>query len=168
MAGNLLRPASRTTPPMVPRPVLSYHRLVSGFESRASISIDAEPDQVWAALTTPEIMKQWFFGTDTETDWSIGGPIVHRGEYESQPYVDKGIVLAFEPPHRLVHTHWSSVSGVPDAPENYQTVTWELAGADGGTDLTVTDANIRSAEARDTSDQGWAAALTALKELVES
>ncbi len=60
-------------------------------------------------------MKQWFFGADTETDWTIGRPIVHRGEYNGQAYVDKGTILAFEPERLLVHTHWSSVSGVPDA-----------------------------------------------------
>jgi uncharacterized protein YndB with AHSA1/START domain len=141
---------------------------MTDFRSEASVRIDAAAERVWEALTTPELMKQWFFGVDTETDWTEGGPIVHRGEYQGQPYVDKGTVLTFDPPRRLVHTHWSSVSGVPDAPENYQTVTWELAERDGQTDLTVTDENIRSAEARDASDQGWEAALGALKELVES
>jgi uncharacterized protein YndB with AHSA1/START domain len=141
---------------------------MSGYRSTASIAIDAHAESVWAALTTPELRKQWFFGVDTETDWSVGGPIVHRGEYEGQPYVDKGTVLAFEPPALLVHTHWSSVSGVPDLPENYQTVSWRLEEHEGQTDLTVTDDNIRSEEARATSDQAWVAALTKLKELVES
>jgi hypothetical protein len=43
-----------------------------------------------------------------------------------------------------------------------------LAERDGQTDLTVTDENIRSAEARDASYRAWEAALGALKELVES
>jgi uncharacterized protein YndB with AHSA1/START domain len=141
---------------------------MSGYRSTASIAIDAHPESVWAALITPELRKQWFFGVDTETDWSVGGPIVHRGEYEGQPYVDKGTVLAFEPPALLVHTHWSSVSGVPDLPENHQTVSWRLDEREGQTDLTVTDDNIRSEEARATSDEAWIAALTKLKELVES
>jgi uncharacterized protein YndB with AHSA1/START domain len=138
------------------------------FRSEASVRIDAPRERVWEAITTPDLMKQWFFGVETETDWSEGSPIVHRGDYQGQPYVDKGTVLTFDPPNRLAHTHWSSVSGVPDAPENYQTVTWSLTERDGQTDLTVTDDNIRSAEARDASDQGWEAALAALKQLVES
>jgi uncharacterized protein YndB with AHSA1/START domain len=93
---------------------------------------------------------------------------VHRGEYQGQAYVDKGTVLAFEPERLLVHTHWSSVSGVPDLLENYQTVSWVLTERDGQTDLTVTDDNIRSEEARVASDQGWETALSALKEVVES
>jgi uncharacterized protein YndB with AHSA1/START domain len=141
---------------------------MSSFRSTASILINATAASVWKALTTPELMKQWFFGTETETDWSVGGPIVHRGEYQGQAYVDKGTVLAFEPEKLLVHTHWSSVSGVPDEPENYQTVSWVLTERDGQTELTVTDDNIRTEEAREASDQGWAAALSALKGVVES
>ena len=141
---------------------------MTGYRSTASITINALPAAVWKALTTPELMKQWFFGTETETDWTVGGPIVHRGEYNGQPYVDKGTILAFEPERLLVHTHWSSVSGVPDEPENYQTVSWALTEKDGQTELTVTDDNIRSEDARATSDQGWETALAALKEQVES
>lgn len=141
---------------------------MDGHRSSASVLINAPPPSVWKALTTPEIIKRWFFGVDTETDWTVGSPIVHRGEYKGQAYVDKGTVLAFEPEKLLVHTHWSSVSGLPDAPEHYQTVSWRLTDADGGTELTVTDDNIRSQEARATSDQAWEAALTALKEMVES
>lgn len=152
---------------MVLPSVLAYHFRMASYQSQASITIAADPATVWEALTDPSRMKQWFFGVDTETDWTVGSPIVHRGEYQGQSYVDKGTVLEFEPPHRLVHTHWSSVSGVPDAPENYQTVTWNLQKSNGGTALAVTDDNIRSEAARDTSDQGWDSALVALKELVE-
>lgn len=141
---------------------------MAGLRSSASIVIDAPPSQVWEAITSPEIMKQWFFGTQTETSWAVGSPIVHRGEYQGQPYFDKGTVLAFEPEKLLVHTHWSSMSGVPDVPDNYQTVSWVLTERDGHTELAVTDDNIRSEEARVTSDQGWEAALTALKTVVES
>lgn len=89
-----------------------------------SITIEAPMARVWEALTTPELIKRWFFGVDTTTDWNVGSPIVHRGEYQGRPYEDKGTILEVEPPRRLVHSHWSPVSGVPDAPQNYQRVTW--------------------------------------------
>src|SRR5918996_3425624 len=80
-----------------------------------SITIDAPIARVWEALTTPALIKRWFFGVDTETDWSEGSPIVHRGEYQGKPYQDKGTIVKVEPERRLVHTHWSSVSGLPDS-----------------------------------------------------
>ena len=35
----------------------------------SSITIGAPIDEVWKAITTPELIKQWFFGVDTESDW---------------------------------------------------------------------------------------------------
>jgi uncharacterized protein YndB with AHSA1/START domain len=45
----------------------------------SSITIDAPIEEVWRAVTTPALIKQWFFGVDTETDWNVGSPLVHRG-----------------------------------------------------------------------------------------
>lgn len=47
-------------------------------------TIDAPAEEVWAALTTPETIKHYFFGSEVETDWEEGSPIVFRGEYEGR------------------------------------------------------------------------------------
>jgi uncharacterized protein YndB with AHSA1/START domain len=133
-----------------------------------SITIAAPIERVWEALTTPEQIKQWFFGVDTETDWRKGGPIVHRGEYQGRPYEDRGQILDIEPPTRLVHSHWSPVSGLPDAPENHEIVAWELSERDGGTELTVRESNLASEEAKRTSEESWRMVLGNLKGLLEA
>lgn len=140
----------------------------SEISTQVSVTIEAPTEQVWKALTTPELIKRWFFGVDTETDWSVGGPIVHRGQYQGRPYQDRGTIERIEPGRLLVHTHWSPVSGLPDVPENYQHVTWALSGDDGRTELTVTERNLPSEEAKQASDQGWKAALDGLKAVVEA
>jgi uncharacterized protein YndB with AHSA1/START domain len=132
-----------------------------------SIIINAPMERVWKALTTPELIKQWFFGVDTETDWKKGSPIVHRGEYQGRPYEDKGTILEIEAPRLLVHSHWSPASGLPDAPENYERVSWELAERDGGTELAISESNLASEEARSTSEQSWRMVLGNLKKLLE-
>ena len=134
----------------------------------SSVSIDAQVDEVWRALTTPELIKGWFFGVDTESDWKQGSPIVHRGEWQGKPYVDKGEIVRIEPPHLLVHTHWSDLSGKPDTPEHYQEVTWEVAEQNGGSQLTVTEHNLPSDEAKETSDQAWSMVLQNLKEMLQA
>ena len=136
--------------------------------TQASVTIEAPADEVWKALTTPGLIKRWFFDVDTETDWQIGSPIVHRGEYQGKPYEDAGTIERLEPGRLLVHTHWSPTSGLPDRPENHQEVTWALSGTDGATELTVTERNLPSEDAKDVSDQAWAAALSNLKELLEA
>lgn len=133
-----------------------------------SITIDAPIASVWEALTTPETIKRWFFGVDTESDWKVGSPIVHRGEYQGKPYEDKGEILEIDPPRRLVHSHWSPVSGLPDSPDHHERVTWELSEtAQGGTELTITEVNLPSEEARATSAKSWRMVMQNLKELLE-
>jgi uncharacterized protein YndB with AHSA1/START domain len=134
---------------------------------KTSIVIDAPLDEVWKAVTTPDLIRQWFFGVDTETDWKVGSPLVHRGVYQGKPYEDKGTILRFEPPTVLAHTHWSDQSGRPDRPEHYQEVVWTLAPKDGGTELTITEKNLPSEKAKATSEQGWKGALEGLKKLLE-
>jgi uncharacterized protein YndB with AHSA1/START domain len=136
--------------------------------TETSTTIAAPAGRVWEALTTPDLIKQWFFGTDTETDWAEGSQIVHRGEYQGMPYEDKGTILKFEPGRRLVHTHWSPVSGLPDAEENYEEITWTLDDHGDSTTLTISEVNLASEEAKATSEQGWSAALASLKQLLES
>ena len=133
-----------------------------------SVIIRAPIEDVWDALTTPELIKRWFFGVDTETDWQVGGPIVHRGEWQGKPYEDKGTILRFEPPTLLVHSHWSPASGVPDRPEHYQEVSWSLTDRNGATTLTVAETNLPSQEAKAISEESWKAVLDNLKDLLET
>ena len=140
---------------------------MNDLNTSVSMLIQAPVQEVWRALTTPETIKQWFFGVETETDWTPGSSIVHRGEYQGKPYVDKGKIVRFEPPELLVHTHWSDVSGTPDEPEQYQEVSWALAEQKGATELTISERNLPSEEAKAVSEQGWKAALESLKTLLE-
>jgi uncharacterized protein YndB with AHSA1/START domain len=151
------------TPSAGPKEVSAMNEL----GATSSITIDAPVDEVWKAITTPELIKQWFFGVDTESDWEPGSPLIHRGEWQGKPYLDKGEILRIEPPTLLVHTHWSDVSGLPDAPENYQEVTWALSERDGSTELTITERNLPSEETKAVSEASWKTALTSLKAVLE-
>jgi uncharacterized protein YndB with AHSA1/START domain len=140
---------------------------VTDLTSTNEITIDAPIDEVWTAITTPDLIKRWFLGVDTETTWEVGAPIVHRGQYQGKPYEDRGVVVRFEPPHVLVHTHWSEVSGHPDAPEHQQQVTWSLAERGRGTELTITERNLPSLDGKELSERTWDLVLRNLKGLLE-
>lgn len=140
---------------------------MGGIRSSSSVRISAPAEDVWRAITTPELIREWFFDVETETDWEVGAPIVHRGTWQGRPYEDRGEILAIEPPRRLVHTHWSPMSGLPDRPESYERISWTLEERDGSTELTIAERNLPSEQARATSEQAWALALGNLKELVE-
>ena len=134
---------------------------------QVSITIDASQEDVWRALTTPDQIKKWFFGVDTDR-LGAGHPIVHVGEYQGVAYEDRGTILRVIEGELLAHTHWSSVSGLKDEPENSQEVTYELAGSQGQTELTVSEVNLPSEDAKGVSEKAWMGALSSLKTILET
>lgn len=91
-----------------------------------SIEINANTTKVWDALTNPDKIKEYLYGTETVTTWKVGAPIVFQGEYEGTTYKDKGVVLENNENKVLKYSYWSSFSGMPDTPDNYHTVAYEL------------------------------------------
>lgn len=132
-----------------------------------SISIKASAEQVWNALTDPELIKEYFFDTDTKTDWKKGSPIVFSGVWDGLPYEDKGIILDIEPRKFVTYSYWSSFSGTEDKPENYANITYELQDKGDETVLTVIQEGFKNQEALDHSAQNWGYVLDSLKKLVE-
>ena len=132
-----------------------------------SITINAPAARVWEAITDPDTRRKWFFGVDTRTDWKEGSPIVHMGEFQGRPYKDKGVVKEIIPRKKLVHTHWSSMSGRPDKPENYETVNYTLTELNGATEVGITEENIATEKQKATSEEMWKGALGELKKVVE-
>ena len=97
------------------------------FIAKAQVEINAPIANVWDALVDPATIKQYMFGTNVVSDWHEGAPIVWRGEWEGKPYEDKGKILQLKPEYVLQYSHFSPLSGQPDVPENYHTVTIELS-----------------------------------------
>jgi uncharacterized protein YndB with AHSA1/START domain len=134
----------------------------------AETEIAASPSRVWTALTEPEQIKKYMFGSEVETDWRPGSPIVWKGEYEGKQYEDKGEIVEIEPERRLKVTHFSPLSGQEDVPENYHTLLYELEEHDGKTRLSLSQDNNPSEEAAEHSRANWEQMLSGLKQVVES
>lgn len=142
--------------------------MTKGFEAIKTVTIRAPKADVWNALTNPDKVKQYMHGTEMSTDWREGSPIVWKGEWKGRSYEDKGTVLAVKPQKLLKYTHWSPMGGSDDKPENYHTVTYELAGDDGKTTLTlIQDNNASREEADRMANDNWGPVLNGLKETVE-
>jgi uncharacterized protein YndB with AHSA1/START domain len=137
------------------------------YTAQARTTINAPVSKVWQALVNPELIKQYLFNTDVISDWKEGSPIIYRGEWEGKPFEDKGKILKIEPERQLTSTHWSPLSGVPDTPENYHTVTYTLAEKSNGTEVTITQDNNASEEEKDHSEQNWRTVLDGMKKLLE-
>jgi len=79
----------------------------------------------------------------------------------------KGKILQVEPEKLLVSTFWSSLSSLPDTPENYKTVRYELSAEGGGIKLTLTQDNHATQEDANHSGKFRNKMLDTLKKLVE-
>ncbi len=139
----------------------------SSFVATASIEIKAPTSKVWEALTNPDLIKQYLFGTKVTTTWLVGSDITYEGVWEGKAYKDKGKILEIKPQKLIVSTFWSALSGKPDLPENYQTVRYELASAGSNTRLMIIQDNNASQADADHSSQNWQMVLSGLKKLLE-
>ena len=137
------------------------------FIASKTVVVKASVSKVWEALTKPELIKKYFFGTEASTDWKKGSPIFFRGEWEGKPYEDKGTILDIIPEKMVKYSYWSSFAGTPDIPENYANITYELSANDGVTTLTITQDGLDSEERKTHSESNWSMVLDNLKKLIE-
>jgi uncharacterized protein YndB with AHSA1/START domain len=139
---------------------------MTGFLAVAEIDINAPATRVWEVLTDPGALKELWFGAEVETDWKVGSPITWSGEWEGKPYQDKGEILAADPGRLLKLTHYSPLTGQPDVPENYHTLTYELTG-DEATHLKLTQDNNGSEDEAKHSQGMWEMLVAKVKEAAE-
>src|SRR3954454_20597624 len=139
------------------------------FVSQAQVDIDVPVTKVWEALVTPAMIREYMFGTEAVSEWKAGAPIVWRGEWQGKPYEDKGQILQLDPERRLQYSHFSPLTGQPDVPENYHTVTITLSGFgnDTGTHVTLTQDNNASEDERAHTAETWSTMLGGLKQFLE-
>jgi len=135
--------------------------------AKASINVNASRNKVWNALVNPEAIKQYMFNTDVVSDWSEGSPIVWKGRWQGKSYEDKGVVLQFKPEHKIQYSHFSPLSGLPDKPESYHTITIELAADGQQTRVSLAQDNNANEDARAHSEQNWGMMLASLKKFLE-
>ncbi|MGO4288325.1 SRPBCC family protein [Chitinophaga sp. RAB17] len=131
-----------------------------------SISINAPASKVWTAITDKAKIKSYFFGTEVDSDWKKGSPVIWSGEWEGKHYEEKGEVLDVEKGKLLSYSYLST--GREDVPENYSTIVYRLE--DKGSDHTrfsITQSNFANQEACDHSKENWKTVLTGLKKVAE-
>jgi uncharacterized protein YndB with AHSA1/START domain len=133
----------------------------------ASIDINASIDKVWFALTNKEMIKQYFWGTEINTDWKKGSPISFTGTWEETTYEDKGFILEIEKEKIFKHSYWSSFWGTDYNPEDFSIITYELSTNGPQTTLSITQEGFKDEQSREHSVGNWKNILDNIKNLVE-
>lgn len=125
--------------------------------------IKASPAKVWAAITQPELMIQWW-GPDAgptlraEADVRPGGRFsVAFQLLNGEVHNPTGVYREVAPEKKLVFTwEW------PGMPERESLVTFRLLPFEGGTELTLIHERLPDEEARKSHEEGWSGLLDKL------
>ena len=134
---------------------------------KLSIEINTKSSNVWLALTSPEWIKKYLFGTDAISDWKVGSPIIFQGEWEGKKYSDKGTILKFEKNKIFQYDYWSNFSGFEDKPENYTRIAFELSEINNKTVLTLIQDHFVTQLQYEHSSKNWKMILDSIKKMLE-
>jgi len=131
---------------------------------RKSIRINASLNAIWEALTQPELMKRWMSDSEIEivTTWEVGSFIIiniREVSYKTAFTNIKDRVLEY--------SHLSSISRLPDEPENYTIIRFTLQPEDDQTMLELELTNFPTESHYKHIDFYWTITLGVLKRIVE-
>jgi uncharacterized protein YndB with AHSA1/START domain len=129
--------------------------------------INASAEQVWDAITNPEIVAKFFFGARVESTYEVGSAIRSLSPDGTQTW-GENTVLECDPPRRLAHT-WRSLYEPDMAAEPESRVTWEIEPQPGGfAKLTLIHDRLEASPKTAASVTGWSYILSNLKTVVET
>ncbi|MAZ37074.1 SRPBCC domain-containing protein [Salibacteraceae bacterium] len=140
----------------------------TALKASQSIEINATCESVWDTMTNPEKIKVYLYGTETNTDWKVGSPIVFQGNYEGHVYNDKGNVLEVKENELLKYNYWSSMSGTEGKIENYFIVTYRIEQlSEGKVKFTWHQEGFPTEEKRKHTESGLCTMIEQIKEIAE-
>lgn len=134
-------------------------------EILATVEVTADSERVFRALASKDIIDWWVRpGVFDTRDWTgevrAGGRWRASGISRGQPYVQEGVFIEVDPPHRLVHS-WDG-AGAVDVPS---LVSYALEPvAPNTTRITLRHAGFASSEVCGAFAIGWETSLERLAE----
>ncbi|OXB01140.1 ATPase [Flavobacterium oncorhynchi] len=88
--------------------------------------LNASIEEVWNALTKPDLVKQWQYGSELITDWKTGNEIRFRNEWEGQVFEQWGSILEIVPNQKIKYSLFFPRPELEDKPENYYIMSYIL------------------------------------------
>jgi uncharacterized protein YndB with AHSA1/START domain len=123
-------------------------------------------EQLWAALTTPEFMKKYWFGMNVQTDWKPGSP--WKLVFPDGRVADTGEIVEIDQPRRLV-LRWRNEFRPELHEEGYARCVMELEPAGEVVKLTIThELDKPGSKLIEAVSGGWPKILSSLKTLLET
>jgi uncharacterized protein YndB with AHSA1/START domain len=128
--------------------------------------IRTTPQQLWSALTNPELVRKYWSGFHHDTEWKAGSP--WRLLFPDGRVADTGEILEMDPPKRIVIT-WRNEFRPELKEEGYSRCTIELEPVEGAVKLTIAHVMDRpKSKFIEAVSGGWPGILSNLKSLLET
>ena len=134
----------------------------------SKLTIQATPQRVWDAITKPEMVKKWQFGSDLLTDWKVGEAIRFKTAWEGQIFEQWGTVLEYEPILRLKYSLFAPRPDLEESPENYFEMEYKLTERGTETILEIIQEDNRHGAKQEEEQGEENAMLRNLKTIIES
>ncbi len=134
----------------------------------STIVLNAPAEKVWNALTQPELVKQWQYGSDLLTTWKTGSEIRFRNEWEGQVFEQWGTVLEVVPNQKIKYSLFFPRPGLEDKPENYFIMNYVLTEENQKTKLEIIQEDNRPGAVQEEPQGEENPILQGLKALIES
>jgi uncharacterized protein YndB with AHSA1/START domain len=132
--------------------------------------IRTTPERLWSALTTPEFIRQYWFGMHCESDWKPGSP--WKLVFADGRLADAGEIVEADPPQRLV-IKWRNEWNAEMRAEGYSLCTFQIESVPDASPqavkLSITHA-IERPESKfiEAVSGGWPRIISNLKSLLET
>lgn len=134
----------------------------------STIVLNAPIEKVWNALTQPDLVKQWQYGSDLITDWIVGKEIRFRNEWEGQVFEQWGTVLEVVPNQKIKYSLFFPRPELEDKPENYFIMSYILSEENQKVKLEILQEDNRPGSIQEEPQGEENPILQGLKALIES
>ncbi len=128
--------------------------------------IKTTPAELWRALTTPAILKRWWIGMDSDSDWTMGSAWTMK--FPDGRVADAGVVVESTPPKRLV-LQWRNEWNPDLKKEGPSLCSYAVEEVEGAVKLTVTHGiDVPNSRLIESVSGAWPMCLSNLKSLLET
>ncbi len=134
----------------------------------STISINAPAEKVWEALTKPEFVKIWQYGSDLVTDWKVGSEIRFKTVWDGKTFEQWGKVLEIRNHELIKYSLFAARPGLKDKPENYFIMNYILTATKGETKLEIVQEDNRPGAIQEKPQGEENPILQGLKKLAEN
>ena len=135
--------------------------------SKSTILINATKQKVWDALTKPELVKKWQYGSDLLTDWKVGREIRFRVEWENKVFEQWGKILEVIPNELIKYSLFFPRPDLEDKEENYFIMSYIISESGNVIKLEIVKEDNRLGAVKEKESDEENPVLIALKEIIE-